>query len=92
MEEQFLKSDSKELVETCKLSYKITKKVRWKIQQVPELKWNLGFFVWRALVREKSNTPLDLSCDKDTSTARITFQRQTANGSVCHYISLHFWL
>ena len=28
---------------------------------------------------------LDLSCDKDTSTARITFQRQTANGSVCHY-------
>ena len=35
---------------------------------------------------------LDLSCDKDTSTARITFQRQTANGSVCHYISLHFWL
>ena len=35
---------------------------------------------------------LDLYVDKDTSTARITFQRQTANGSVCHYISLHFWL
>ena len=57
MEEQFLKSDSKELVETCKLSYKITKKVRWKIQQVPELKWNLGFFLWRPPVRVESNTP-----------------------------------